>query len=89
MKNGACFLADTGTLAGSASRLIDLVRATIRNAEVPLPDAITMASLNPARSAGLPEKGEIAISKDADLVVLSPELEVVQTYFAGEEIFVR
>jgi len=89
VKNGACFLADTGTLAGSASRVIDLVRAMIRNAEVPLPDAIAMASLNPARSAGLPEKGEIAISKDADLVVLSPELEVVQTYFAGEEIFVR
>ena len=89
VKNGACFLADTGALAGSASRVIDLVRAMIRNAEVPLPDAIAMASLNPARSAGLPEKGEIAISKDADLVVLSPELEVVQTYFAGEEIFVR
>src|SRR6266581_6512753 len=89
VKNGACFLAGTGTLAGSASRLIDLVRAMIRSAEVPLPDAIAMASLNPARSAGLPEKGEIAIGKDADLVVLSPELEVVQTYFAGEEIFVR
>ncbi len=89
VKNGACFLADTGTLAGSASRLIDLVRATIRNAEVPLPDAIAMASLNPARAAGLPEKGEMAIGKDADLVVLSPELEVVQTYVNGVEIFVR
>jgi N-acetylglucosamine-6-phosphate deacetylase len=89
VKNGACFLADTGTLAGSASRLIDLVRAMIRSAEVPLSDAIAMASLNPARAAGLPEKGEIAIGKDADLVVLSPELEVVRTYVAGQEIFVR
>ena len=83
VKNGACFLADTGTLAGSASRVIDLVRAMIRNAEVPLPDVIAMASVNPARAAGLPAKGEIAIGKDADLVVLSPELEVVQTYVAG------
>ena len=89
VKNGACFLAGTGTLAGSASRVIDLVRAMIRSAEVPLPHAIAMASLNPARSAGLPEKGEIAIGKDADLVVLSPELEVVQTYVNGVEIFVR
>jgi N-acetylglucosamine-6-phosphate deacetylase len=55
----------------------------IRIAEVPLPDAIAMASLNPARAAGLLEKGEIAIGMDADLVVLSPELEVVQTYVAG------
>jgi len=49
----------------------------IRNAEVPLPDAIAMASRNPARETGLSDKGEIAIGKDADLVVLSPELEVL------------
>jgi N-acetylglucosamine-6-phosphate deacetylase len=89
VKNGACFLADNGTLAGSASRLIDLVRAMIRNAEVPLPDAIAMASLNPAREAGLSDKGEIAVGKDADLVVLSPELEVMRTYVNGVEIFVQ
>jgi N-acetylglucosamine-6-phosphate deacetylase len=89
VKNGACFLADNGTLAGSASRLIDLVRAMIRNAEVPLPDAIAMASRNPARETGLSDKGEIAIGKDADLVVLSPELEVLQTYVNGVEIFRR
>jgi N-acetylglucosamine-6-phosphate deacetylase len=89
VKNGACFLAEKGTLAGSASRLIDLVRAMIRNAEVPLPDAIAMASLNPAREAGLSDKGEIAVGNDADLVVLSPELEVMRTYFNGVEIFVQ
>src|SRR5436309_10764175 len=89
VKNGACFLAGAGTLAGSASRLIDLVRAMIRNAEVPLPDAIAMASHNPAREAGLSDKGEIAIGKDAELVVLSPELEVLQTYVNGVEIFGR
>ena len=84
VKNGACFLADNnGALAGSASRVIGLVRAMIRNAGVSLPNAIAMASLNPAREAGLLEKGEIAIGKDADLVVLSPQLEVLQTYIAG------
>src|SRR5438874_2297365 len=89
VKNGACFLADNGALAGSASRLIDLVRAMIRNAEAPLANAIAMASRNPAREAGLTDKGEIAIGKDADLVVLSPELEVLQTYVNGGEIFLR
>jgi len=59
----------------------------IRNAEVPLPDAIAMASLNPAREAGLSDKGEIAVGKDADLVVLSPELEVMRTYVNGVENF--
>src|SRR6266436_3580125 len=89
VKNGACFVADNGSLAGSASRLIDLVQAMIRNAEVPLPDAIAMVSRNPAREAGLTDKGEIAIGKDADLIVLSPELQVLQTYVNGVEIFGR
>ena len=89
VKNGACFVADNGSLAGSASRLIDLVQAMIRSAEVPLPDAIAMVSRNPAREAGLTDKGEIAIGKDADLIVLSPELQVLQTYVNGVEIFGR
>jgi N-acetylglucosamine-6-phosphate deacetylase len=86
-KDGACFLADKPVLAGSTSRLIDLVRTMMREAEVPLPEVIAMASLNPAREAGLANKGEIAVGKDADLVVLSPELEVLQTYIAGNLSF--
>ena len=89
VKDGACFLAGEPVLAGSASRLIDLVRTMMREAAVPLPDVVAMASLNPAREAGLADKGEIAVGKDADLVVLSPELEVLQTYVAGARIFAR
>src|SRR5438874_707620 len=51
VKNGACFVADNGSLAGSASRLLDLVQAMIRSAEVPLPHAIAMVARNPARAA--------------------------------------
>jgi N-acetylglucosamine-6-phosphate deacetylase len=87
VKDGACFLAGEPVLAGSASRLIDLVRTMMREAAVPLPDVIAMASLNPAREAGLADKGEIAVGKDADLVVLSPELEVLQTYVGGNQSF--
>ena len=86
-RDGACFLAGEPVLAGSASRLIDLVRTMMREAGVPLPEVIAMASLNPAREAGLADKGEIAVGKDADLVVLSPELEVLQTYVAGVQSF--
>jgi N-acetylglucosamine-6-phosphate deacetylase len=89
VKNGACFLADKPLLAGSASRLIELVRTMMRSAQVPLPEAIAMVSLNAARAAGLAGKGEIALGKDADLVVLSPELEVMQTYVAGSLSFER
>src|SRR5690349_5107077 len=86
-KDGACFLADKPVLAGSTSRMIDLVRTMMREAEVPLPEVIAMVSVNPAREACLASKGEIAVGKDADLVVLSPELEVVQTYVGGNQSF--
>jgi N-acetylglucosamine-6-phosphate deacetylase len=86
-KDGACFLAGEPVLAGSTSRLIDLVRTMMREAAVPLPEVIAMASLNPASEAGLADKGQIAVGKEADLVVLSPELEVLQTYVAGNLSF--
>jgi len=38
---------------------------------------------------GLTSKGQFKIGGDADLVVISPELEVVRTFLGGEEIFRR
>ena len=48
-----------------------------------------MATENPARAIGLETKGRLAIGADADLIVLSPELEVLRTFAGGEEIFSR
>jgi N-acetylglucosamine-6-phosphate deacetylase len=53
---------------------------------VPLHEAVMMATENPARAIGLETKGRLEVGADADLVVLSPELEVVQTLAGGEEI---
>lgn len=85
--DGVCLLADRSALAGSASRMIDLVRVMVNQVGVPLPEAVSMASANPARTLGLKNKGEIEIGADADLVVISPELGVQQTFLAGEKIF--
>src|SRR5436309_7684914 len=82
---GACLLADRSALAGSASRMIDLVRIMVRDIDVPLHEAVVMATENPARAIGLETKGRLEVGADADLVVLSPELEVVRTLAAGEE----
>ena len=85
--DGVCLLADRSALAGSASRMIDLVRVMVNEVGVPLHEAIVMASANPARALGLNRKGKLEAGADADLVVLSPKLEVLQTYSAGEQIF--
>jgi N-acetylglucosamine-6-phosphate deacetylase len=87
VEGGVCLLADHSALAGSASRMIDLVRTMVRDVDVPVHEAITMATANPARAIGLETKGHLAVGADADFVVLSPDLEVVRTFVRGEEIW--
>lgn len=87
VSGGVCLLADRSALAGSASRMIDLVRVLVNDVKIPLHEAVTMASANPARALGAKTKGAIEIGCDADLLVLSPELEVLQTFVAGERVF--
>jgi len=86
---GVCLVADRSALAGSASRMIDLVRTMVTKVGVSLPEAIVMATDTPAFAIGLNNKGQFKIGGEADLVVISPELEVLRTYLSGKEIFVR
>ena len=87
VEDGVCLLADQSALAGSASRMIDLVRTMVMEVNVPLHEAVMMATENPARAIGLEAKGSLKVDADADLVVLSPELEVLRTFSDGEEVF--
>jgi N-acetylglucosamine-6-phosphate deacetylase len=86
-ESGVCLLADHSALAGSASRMIDLVRTMVRYVDVPLHEAIMMAAENPARAIGLETKGHLAVGADADFVVFSPDLDVARTFIRGEEIW--
>jgi N-acetylglucosamine-6-phosphate deacetylase len=87
VEDGVCLLADHSALAGSASRMIDLVRTMVMEVNVPLHEAVMMATENPARAIGLEAKGSVKVDADADLVVLSPELEVLRTFSGGQEVF--
>jgi N-acetylglucosamine-6-phosphate deacetylase len=87
VEDGVCLLADRSALAGSASRMIDLVRTMVMEVNVPLHEAVMMATENPARAIGLEAKGSLKVDADADLVVLSPELEVLRTFSGGQEVF--
>jgi N-acetylglucosamine-6-phosphate deacetylase len=89
VEGGVCLLADRSALAGSASRMIDLVRTMMQQVEIPLHEAIMMATENPARAVGLESKGRLAVGADADFVVLTPDLEVARTFAGGEEIWSR
>jgi N-acetylglucosamine-6-phosphate deacetylase len=69
--------------------MIDLIHTMVTKVGVPLHEAVAMATDMPAFVIGLTAKGQFKIGGDADLVVISPELEVLRTFVAGEEIFRR
>jgi N-acetylglucosamine-6-phosphate deacetylase len=85
--DGVCLLSDRSALAGSASRMIDLVRVMVNQVGVPLHEAVAMATANPARALGLSTKGRLKPGADADLVILSRDVEVRRTLIAGERVF--
>jgi len=89
VENGVCLLADRSALAGSTARMIDLVRVMVREVNIPLNEAIAMATENPARAIGLQMKGRLTIGADADFVALSSQLDVMRTFRGGETVSSR
>lgn len=88
--DGVCWLADRSALAGSSSRMIDLVQTMVEQVGAPLHEAVMMATANPARLLGQSEcKGTLEVGTDADFVVFSPEFEVIRTFTGGEPIYTR
>ena len=64
--------------------MIDLVRALVNEVQIPLHEAVRMASSNPAETLGLKTKGRLEAGADSDFVVLSENLDVLQSFVAGE-----
>lgn len=86
VRDGAARLAD-GTLAGSLLTMCGAVQNMVELAAVPIEAVIPLATEIPARILGVDRrKGRIAPGMDADLLVLSPKLELVAVYARGTEI---
>jgi N-acetylglucosamine-6-phosphate deacetylase len=57
---------------------------------VPLHEALKMASLIPARAAGVDrERGSIEVVKSADLAIFDEKLDVALSVVSGEVLFRR
>ncbi len=84
-QDGAVRLARAGALAGSVLTMDQALRNLV-SIGLPLAEAARRLSLRPADYLGLPDRGRIAAGAWADLVVLSPALEVEQVYVEGEPV---
>jgi len=83
VKDGKCM--SGAKLAGSVLTVDRAVRNLAHFAEWDLPQAIAAASRNPARVAGLTNKGFLVPGADADFVVLNEQGEVLRTLIGGVE----
>ena len=64
-----------------------LIRTMVEKTEIPLADAVRMASETPARIMGIYDrKGSLEVGKDADIVMLSPDLQIQGVWAMGRKV---
>jgi len=86
VKDGRSVLED-GTIAGSTATMDTCVRNVHQIVGVPLPEAVRMASLNPARAMGLAGRiGSLHQGKAANLIVTDEDLNIYLTLVRGKII---
>lgn len=86
-KQGACRY-DDGTLIGSAVPLNQMLARLIEFTKCPLDVAVRTVTENPAKVLGIyDKKGSIAPGKDADLVLVKPDLSAFATIVAGKVVY--
>ncbi len=83
IEDGVCKLMDRSAFAGSIATADRLVRVAVKDAGIPLTDAIKMITLTPATIMGLTSKGRIAPGADADLAVFDDEIRIKHVFAKG------
>jgi N-acetylglucosamine-6-phosphate deacetylase len=85
-RDGRCVTAN-GTLAGAALDMASAVRNSVRLLDLPLEEALRLATAAPAAFLGVADRlGHLAPGYRADLVALDPvEIRVLATWIAGAE----
>lgn len=77
---------EDGTIAGSATNLMESVRVVVHEMGIPLETAVRCAAVNPAKSIGIFDRyGSIEPGKIANLVLLDQELNIMTVIMNGKE----
>lgn len=78
---------ESGTIAGSATNLFDCLRYAVREARIPLAEALTACTLTPACSIGVDaDYGTLGLGKVANVVLVDDDLNIHAIYLRGKRI---
>lgn len=84
VRDGEARLED-GTIAGSTTHLFKGVQNAI-SFDIPIEDAVKMATLTPARAAGIEaDRGSITVGKRADLILLNDDFSIDTVFYKGQK----
>jgi N-acetylglucosamine-6-phosphate deacetylase len=90
IEDGVAKLPDRSAFAGSVATADRLVRTMHQLAEVPIHEAVYMASTTPARIMGVDHyTGSLEEGKDADIVIFDNDVNVSHTIVKGVSVFKR
>ena len=76
----------TGGIAGSKLTLEVACRNMMVHTGASIVDVFQFASYNPAKAVGFTDRGEIAVGKRADLIVVDQKMNVKQVLLKGETV---
>lgn len=87
IEDGVAKLMDRSAFAGSVATCDRLVRNMINLADVPLVDAVRMASLTPAKILNIKNKGVLQVGYDADIIIFDENINIKNTIVNGRVVF--
>jgi N-acetylglucosamine-6-phosphate deacetylase len=88
IEDGVAKLPDRTSFAGSVATTDRLVRTMVKMADVPLLDAVRMATKTPASILGISDrKGSLLPGKDADILIFDNDIQIQTTIVNGEVIY--
>jgi N-acetylglucosamine-6-phosphate deacetylase len=87
VRDGGSFTKE-GRLCGSILTLERALKNMITWNDLPLPEAVRLVSLNPAKQIGVSSSiGSLAEGKDADIVILDKDFRVISTFVQGVQAY--
>ncbi|MHB1393185.1 MAG: N-acetylglucosamine-6-phosphate deacetylase [Clostridia bacterium] len=88
IEDGVAKLLDRSAFAGSVATTDRLVRTVVRQADIPLLDAVKMMTITPAEIIGVnKEKGSLTKGKDADILIFDADINVKMTVIMGKVVY--
>ena len=85
--DGVAWIPDHTAFAGSIATFDRLIRVAVTKANIPVAQAVQMASETPAKGMGLTRKGRLEAGYDADITVFDKDFTVLYTVVGGRIVY--